>query len=153
MIKKLFVFFLVFISISAACSSSEEVGKVREVIMRYNQLLVEGYKKMDMNPLQEVATIEQATRLYHHMSALGEGDIRMLSQLKRIEFLEFKFPKKTEAVVRTKEIWDFSHTNINTDEKVYEQKDFIYTLVYKLVKESNRWLVSEVISESDKRKE
>lgn len=150
MIRKLLVFFLL-ISISAACSDSEEIERLKGVIARYNQLLVEGYKKMDMNPLQEVATIEQATRLYHHMSALGEGDILMVSHLKKIDFLEFKFPKPHEAVVRTKEIWDFTHVNINSGKKVYEQKDFIYLLTYKLVKGKNRWLISEVISESDKR--
>jgi len=93
---------------------------------------------MNMNELVQVATIEHATKVYNHMAAIGEANIKMNSQLKKIDFIDLKFPKKNKAVVSTREVWDFVHTDINTNKKILEEKDFVYELKYVLIKDSDR---------------
>jgi len=127
-----------------ACSRKSEVGEIKRVVSRYNELLIWGYKNLNMNPLQEVATPEQATRLYFHMSAIGEGKLRMESSLKSLDFTKMEFPKKDEAVVETREVWDFTHIDTNTGKKYAEEKDFIYEMGYHLKKQTGRWMITEV---------
>lgn len=134
--------------------SSEEIQNVKGTIIRYNQLLADGYMKMNMNELVQVATTEHATKVFNHMAALGEANRRMKSQLKKIDFLDLKFPKKNEALVRTREVWDFVHTDINTNKNLLEEKHFVYELKYELMKESGRWVVRSVtVVEEPKNKE
>ena len=134
-------------------SCSKELGQVEQIkrsVERYNQLLIEGYKNLNMNPLQEVATPEQATKAYHHMAAFGEADIKIISELKKIEFLVVKLTGSDKAVVKTREVWDFKHVDIKTSTKKMEEKDFIYRITYELEKNNNKWLVSSVIAEDEK---
>ncbi|OGW25223.1 MAG: hypothetical protein A2X59_12555 [Nitrospirae bacterium GWC2_42_7] len=128
---------------------SKETARIQDTVIRYNQLLIEGYKSLNMNPLQEVATKEQATKLYYHMAALGEADIRMHSQLKKIDFQGVTFPGSDKAVVMTREVWDFAHMDIRSGEKIYEEKGFIYNVSYELMKDKERWLIEKVVASSD----
>jgi hypothetical protein len=126
-------------------STEKDTRAVKDTILRYNQLLSEGYAKMNMTPLQEVATLDHATKVYHHMAALGEAKIRMESQLVGIEFLDIQFPGENRAKVKTREKWNYTHVNINT--KMPAQtvvQGLIYKLSYDLVKKDGKWLVSSV---------
>jgi hypothetical protein len=127
-----------------ACSRKADVGQIKQVVSRYNELLIWGYKNLNMNPLQEVATEEQATKAYYHMSAMGEGKLRMDSTLKTLDFKKLEFQEKDKAVVETREVWDFTHIDINTGKKYAEEKDFIYEMGYLLKKQKDRWIVTNV---------
>ncbi len=153
MIKKT-VLFLIILSVLLGCAKSgKEIERVKRVIMTYNHLLAEGYKNMNMNPMQEVATVEHATKLYYHMAALGESNIRMESKLNDIKFKDIKFPEKNKAAVKTSETWDFIHYDTNTGEKKLEEKNFVYELTYELIKEKDKWLVINVMAaEGEKNK-
>lgn len=129
-----------------ADSSASETQKLKGTVIRYNQLLSEGYKSMNMNPLQEAATKRQAETLYTHMAALGEGQVRMESTLKKIHFTEVEIQQEHKATLKTKEVWDFKHTTIDKKKMVLDEKDFEYSITYELVKEGSRWLVSKVIA-------
>ena len=125
--------------------TGKETKEVKDTILRYNQLLAEGYARMNMTPLQEVATLEQATKVYHHMAALGEAKIRMESKLAGIEFLDIQFPGENLAKVKTKEKWNYTHVNINTKMPAQSVvQGLIYNLSYELVKKNGKWLVSSV---------
>lgn len=112
--------------------------------MRYNQLLVEGYRTLNMNSLLEVASRERAESAYFHMAALGEAGIRMESAQKKIEFQELKFPKPGEAVVITREVWDFSHKDIASGALKFERKDFVYRNRYELRRDGSRWIIHTI---------
>ena len=145
------VLMLLCFTLAACASRSGETNAVKGVIMRYNQLLADCYRSLNMNPMQEVSTPEHATKLYYHMAALGEGGVRMVSQLKKIEFLEVKFPEEGEAVVRTRELWDFTHYGIRMGEKQYEEKDFPYEMTYRLTQRNGRWLVAGITAATGRR--
>jgi hypothetical protein len=123
---------------------------VKETILRYNQLLAEGYANMNMNPLQEVATADQAGKEYRHMAALGEAKIRMESTLKSIEFTGMTFSGRDEAAVITRETWDYTHIDTGTRAPVKVQKNVSYSLKYTLKKEQVRWLVISVEAVDEK---
>ncbi len=150
MIKSWGVVCLLFLALVACSHESAEDKQIKATIMRYNQLLIEGYQKMNMNILQEAATAKQAEKVYFHMAALGESRVRMDSTLEKMQFTDVKILSENKAKVKTKEIWDFRHTNIDTKQVVLEEKNFEYILSYELVKEGGRWLVSDVsASEGD----
>ncbi|MBT0665657.1 hypothetical protein KI809_15210 [Geobacter pelophilus] len=130
--------------ITACAPTGSKDKPIKAAIMRYNQLLADGYRSMNMNPLQEVATVDQATKLYHHMAALGEGKLRMDSSLKGIAFVKIDQPKPAEATVQTKETWNFTHINITTGKKFAEEHGFIYEMKYSMKQDGNRWLITNV---------
>ncbi len=127
------------------CTGTRDASReVKGVVMRYNQLLSEGYRSMNMNPLQEVATPEQATRLYHHMAALGEGKLKLDSTLKDIQFVNVAYPSRDQATVETRETWDFTHLVIPTGKKYAQEKNFIYVMRYQLKNANGRWVIHAV---------
>jgi len=134
---------LLFMMIGCSGTSSAG-GEVENAVLRYNDLVTQGYRSQNMNPMLEVTTDEQALKLYHHMSALGEGQLRMESKLKDIKFTKVERRSSVDATVETEETWDFTHYRMATNEKYAEEKDFIYRMGYILSKKNGRWIITEV---------
>jgi len=144
--KTILILLLVVICIyGCRVGTDKDTRQVKDTILRYNQLLAEGYARMNMTPLKEVATDEHAQKVYHHMAALGEAKIRMESKLIDIEFSDIQFPRKDLVRVKTKEKWNYNHINI--DSKMPAQtvvQGLLYRLSYELVKKNGRWFVSSI---------
>lgn len=118
--------------------------EVKAVVLRYDRLLAEGYRTMDMNRLQQVAEQLQGEDEYIHMSALGEGGVRLLPVMTDQEFTEVSV-EATSAQVQTRESWDYVHEDRITRETILIQRGMVYELVWDLVLASDgRWLVSDV---------
>lgn len=125
---------------------------VKHTVLRYSQLLAEGYSKMNMTPLQAVATEEQASRVYRHMAALGDASTRMESELKDIEFLDIQISDKDGARVKTREKWNYIHHSMDTGLPRWTLVEgLIYELAYNLVRQDSRWLVSSISVLSEER--
>lgn len=144
------VLFVVIWVFGCRTSPDTNAQAVKDTILRYNQLLAEAYAKMNMNPLQEVATADQAAREFRHMAALGEAKIRMESALKRIEFSGITFSGGDEASVITRETWDYTHIDTRTRAPVKVQQNVPYMLKYGLKKEKARWRVASVEAVDEK---
>lgn len=139
---------LLAVLVAAGCASTPEITEderaVRATIERYNVLLTTGYRTLDMNPIQEVATQLQAETEYIHMSSLAEGGIRLDPELKDLEYLTVSV-EATSATAETRETWDYRHYSRATGELVTEQRGLIYHLAWDLVREpGGPWLVSDV---------
>jgi len=117
---------------------------VKATVARYNELLRDGYQRQNMNWMREVASEAQALKLYHHMAALGEGNLRLSSTLEELRFVRIDFPASGEAAVETREVWDFTHHRIATGEKFAEEKAFVYRMAYALRQEQGKWIVARV---------
>jgi len=141
-----------------ACQNHHgEDSRVKGTIMRYQQLLSEGYRKMDVSSLQQVASSEHALKVYYHMAALGEAKTRMSSTLKKIEFKDISYPDQGTALVSTHEVWDFALNSLDDGTTQQTEKDFPYEMAYDLKKDGDRWLITdarviEASSNSDKKK-
>jgi hypothetical protein len=128
-----------------ACGArGRDAEAVQAVVVRYNELLRDGYQRQNMSWMREVATEEQARKLYHHMAALGEGNLRLVSTLEDLRFVRVDVRPGGEASVETREVWDFTHYRIATGEKFAEERDFVYRMSYALRREQGRWIVTEV---------
>jgi len=135
---------------SAVSSASEES---HSLIVRYNQLLSEGYKTTNMTKLQEVTTPELAEKAYYHMAAIGEGKSRMVSELKKINFVETDCSKLSSCNVVTREWWDFGYADVLTGKRSNEVKDYIYDVRYQLENRQGRWIITEISATGEERKE
>jgi hypothetical protein len=135
---------------SAASAPAEES---RNLIERYNRLLSEGYKTTDMTRLQEVTTPELAEKAYYHMAAIGEGKSRMVSELKKIDFVATDCAKPAMCRVVTRESWDFGYADILTGKRSNEVKDYVYDVQYLVEKREGRWLITEITASGEERKE
>jgi hypothetical protein len=123
------------------------------LIERYNHLLSEGYKTTDMTKLQEVTTPELAEKAYYHMAAIGEGKSRMVSELKKINFVETDCAKPPICRVVTKEWWDFGYADILTGKRSNEVKDYVYNVQYLVENKQGRWVITEISASGEERKE
>ncbi len=145
--RRIFLIGIVLLFFIGCSNSDSEISELKDTIKRYNELLIRGYRTMDMNIMREVATEWQAETLYIHMAAMAEGDSRLEARLKKLEFVDINFESASKAVVRTREVWDYAHYSIKTGAKTLEEKDFIYELGYHLEKQKDgRWLVARVVA-------
>lgn len=151
MIKKSIALLLLAVAV-VSCSSvdTREAEQVRETVKRYNTQLAQGYATMNMGGLARVAEEPQTAKVYFHMAALGEGRIRMMSELKDISFKDIRFAAATSASVKTREVWDFRHVNIDTGKVERDEKGFVYRTNYHLAKKNGAWWVRDVTAESEK---
>jgi hypothetical protein len=140
---------LLLVALAAGCTStaaSPDEALIKATIERYDALLAQGYRSMDMGPMADVATQLQTETEYIHMSSLAEGGVRLLPDLRRLEFVRVSV-EGTSALAETLETWDYRHVNPTTGELIREQEGLIYRLAWDLVKETDgRWLVSDVRS-------
>jgi hypothetical protein len=121
----------------------KETNALKETIIRYDALLAEGYRSLNMNPLTQAATEQRATKAYHHMAALGEAGVKMESTLRNMKFLKVKTLSKEQAEVNTEEIWDYAYLDIKSGKSLFDNT-VTYNLKYDLVKKSDQWLVSDI---------
>lgn len=141
---RLFSSILLVLCVTNCVSNSADIEKIKQTITRYDALLTEGFVKLDIAPLKEVVTENHMDRLGNRLSTLKTAKRRMDSKLKNIEFLEFAFPDKQSASVKTRETWDVRHINTQTGKTVKEIKGLCYVLSYRLLKKNGKWLVEAV---------
>jgi len=146
MIRNGVVFFaLAAAFVLAGCSSgTQDKEQVKAAVTRYNQALSDGYKNLNMGTLLEVAEESQVNKAYFHMAALGESRLRMVSQLKDIQFSDFRFDSPSSARVKTREKWDFQHVNIDTQKIERNEQNFPYEVNYSLARRNGLWKVRAV---------
>ena len=121
-------------------------AQLKDTVVKYNTLLAEGYRNLNMNPLIQVATERRATKAFYHMAALGEARIKMDAKLKKITFSDIKIISHDKAEVVTDEIWDYTYLSIDSSKPLFDNS-ITYKLKYILEKRSNRWLVADIIIE------
>jgi hypothetical protein len=126
--------------------SGTPAEQVQKTVLRYNQLLAQGYQSLNMTPLQEVASKDQAEKAYVHMAALGEGKVKMQSQLNKITFGKLDFPQPDKCRTTTDELWDFAYLDIQTGAKQDERKNFLYHVNYSLELQGGRWVVTDIVA-------
>ena len=129
----------------AGCTSmSPDEKAVRATIERYNDLLADGYRALNMSGLREVASQTQAEDEYVHMSSLAEGGVRLDPALKNLLITDVSV-EATAAHAQTRETWDYRHYSRANGNLVLEEKGLVYVLAWDLAKEpSGKWVVTDV---------
>lgn len=127
------------------CGQDKE--RLKDTVIKYNSLLAEGYRNLNMNPLVQVATEEQATKAYYYMAAIGEARIKMDAKIQDIKFIDFKAVAGGKAEIRTEEVWDYTYINIDSGKPIFDNM-VTYRLKYILEQKSGKWLVADINVES-----
>jgi hypothetical protein len=116
----------------------------KNLVLRYNELLAFGYWHLDMNHLQEVASVPRAEKAYHHMAALGEGRVKLRSYLRDLAFTAVD-ATPGRVVLTTREVWDFAFHDLETGVVRDQQRGFVYLVTYTVVAQpGGRWLITDV---------
>ncbi len=122
---------------------AEDNSPLQAAVQRYDTLLARGYRTLNMTALTEVASVEQAKKVYHHMAAMAEGRVKMDARLRDLEFLEIDRQQPDSAMVRARETWDYQYINIDNG-AIAEESTVTYTLRYHLARKNDRWLVTAI---------
>lgn len=123
---------------------SVEEGAIRDTVLRYNRLLAEGYSRMSMEPLLEVAAREEFSRVNHHMLALRSAGLRLESRLVKLEFTDVKIENPGAARATTREYWDFAQIGATSGRENLGARNVLHLLAYDLCKEGDVWRVQRV---------
>jgi hypothetical protein len=137
------VLFLLVLMVGCVGQSGEEQA-VSDTVRRYNRLLAEGYSRMAMEPLLEVASKEEFSRVNHHMAALRDARLRLESRLVKLEFtgVTIKNPRTARAI--TRESWDFVQIETASGKDSLRARNVVHLLSYDLKKEGDVWRVQRV---------
>jgi len=128
---------------SAPKYSADETA-IRELIPRYNDMIVQGYRALNMNGMSRVATKLQSEDEYIYMSSLAEGGVRLDAELKEFEILRVSV-EATTAQAETRETWDYRHYDRETGALRTEETGLVYHLAWDFEKQpSGQWLVSDL---------
>ena len=134
------------LSVCTGCTFGQpsDEQSIRSTIQRYNELLAEGYRALNMNGMVQVATPAQAESEYVHMSSLAEGDVRLDPTLKKLEVLSVSV-EATSARAETRESWEYRHYSRKTGKLIFEEKGLVYHLAWDFERQpTGEWLVSDV---------
>ena len=152
--KKYLLILMLLPFVLASCSQEkkqEVKNPLHEIIIIYNGLLADGYRRQDLNHMVQAATSRRALKAFYHMAALGEGGVKMDSLLKNIEFTGSKELATGKAQVTTRETWDYRYVSNVTGEKS-PLRTINYVVRYTLEKKEERWLVADATILSGDRK-
>lgn len=146
--RKLIAVFALLLLISGC---EKENSRIRDTVIKYDTLLAEGYRNLNMTPLTQVATEKRAAKAYYHMAALGEGRIKMDARLRDIKFLDIKTSGGKKSEVTAEEMWDYAYIDIESWKQVFDNS-VTYKMKYVLEKKSDEWLVADITIEKAEEK-
>lgn len=129
----------------------DEETRIKNTVILYDSLLAKGYIIQNMSLLLEAATEKRANKAYYHMSALGEGKVKMDMKLNELKFTDVKILSPDNAEAATEEKWDYKYINTDSGEQVYDNS-VDYKLTYRLIKLSGKWLVDDIDVKQTKEK-
>jgi len=143
-VQKIILYATLLLSL-ASCKPPENnlQQELQETINTYNGLLADGYRRMDMNHLIQVATPQRARAAYHHMSSLGEGGVKMNSTQLTSDCSQAKQTSPDKAETICKEQWKYQYQAIENNNST-PPISIKYTVRYTLAKKKNKWLVANL---------
>lgn len=147
--KKYFVVLIALLVLLSGCKGEKErvadqkKAALQAAVTWYCALLADGYRTLNMNPLSQVATPQQATKAYYYMAATGEAGLKMDATLKKIEFTAFREIGPNKAEVATDESWDYLFIEIKSGKAQFTNR-VSYTMTYHLEEQEGRWLVAAI---------
>lgn len=146
--SKLLVFYA-FLCLLPACkgkaAKAPEEDAIKEVIVRFDKALIESYRRLNTDPLNEVASDKEIGKNDSIMLNFSKNNIYMESEFKDIKFLEFKRISNTKVDVNVWEKWRWRHLNSKTKEVVKPWVEEEYKILYHMVKDKKKgWIVESL---------
>lgn len=141
----IFVFFL--LSACAQIEKSQDKMLVKDTIMSYNKLLIEAAKTGNVEPLKDILSEKELSKLYFWIASWHDSDLYMDAKLKNIRFKSLKISGQT-ANVLTSEDWTYEYLSLKTKQIVLPASDIYYEMEYILQRANNKadkkWIIKEI---------
>jgi|SRR5215208_4375195 len=125
-------------------TSDPEVHAVRTTIVRYNQRLVEAYRRRQPDLLEGVASPTEIARTSRLVSGLLARAQFMEARQDELKFEDVRV-SGANADADTKERWAYEHRALASPDAKVAAKEATYRLKYRLKRQGDGWVVDEVL--------
>jgi hypothetical protein len=125
-----------------ACRRMDQT-RAREVIMAYNNGVIEAFKKGDAGVLKEVAAEGQARRMANLIDARRQKGLALESRMEDMEVVSVQ-KSHGGVAVRTRERWCYCDRETGTGQLIGRPSEDRYEKVYFLKRRGGRWVVEKV---------
>jgi len=117
---------------------------IEETVIKYNTALTRAYKKLSFDPLRELTTERQYTRVFSYIMAYADLDQEIEAKLDKIK-IERVVIKNNTATVITSESWRYKRLMRQTGKPVTAERMYNYKVEYRLIKDKDSlWKVDEI---------
>jgi hypothetical protein len=143
--KRIVALLCLVLAVTTITGCSRETVEVKNVVEAYIKLLPEALSKPNANVMEFFTTPYELGRVDSYISLLKSDKRLMISEIKKLEFLDAKvLPSKSEALVRTRELWKYYYIDEKTRKQITPEEELDYDNTYRLVKEAGHWVVDKV---------
>lgn len=141
MISRKYLLLLFVVLLLYGCS--KETVELRNVVTAYNKMLVEALSKPDSRLMEYFVTTKEMLRIESYITYLKKDKKLLVSELKKIEFLDTAI-NDDRAAVKTKEEWLYHYIDSKTRQPVTDKETIAYENTYHLIRDGERWVVDRV---------
>jgi hypothetical protein len=134
---------IILLSGCSEIDASRQDRILSEIVILYNDLLIEVNKTRDVNPMKEIAAKPVTEKLSLWMAAWEDGNVYLDAELINIDFDNLEIAG-TSALVTTSENWSYIYRDLDTQEIAEPRQYISYKMQYKLEKREGQWLITEI---------
>jgi hypothetical protein len=137
-----------------ACGPSAERREadrreIEALVARYAEKLTQAYRTGDAEPLREVATEREVSRVFGQIQSLAVEGRALRPQLIRQSVETVEIHRATAATATTVETWNLRVVAIGTEALVSESPEQTNRIVYTLNRDQGRWwILSRILRSS-----
>jgi hypothetical protein len=114
-----------------------------EVVRRYNDALRDAYIRPDPDLVARYTTPEEHSRVTEYILYLLKQERLLSCELHGLDVVETRV-EDSEVSVRTKERWTCTKVSSETRLPAEEEEIFSQEVLYRLVLQDERWVISEL---------
>lgn len=146
MIKRRYTVYIVIVMVLLLCGcakkESPEEYAVKVAVTKYNNAIIDLYKTVSPEKLNEIALEEESKKVQSYMSIFLAGKRLMEAEYQKIEFREV-IVEGDSATVKTSEDWTFRWIHFKTGEEIEPWTDIHYEMQYDLTLIDGKWMIAK----------
>lgn len=126
----------------AGCNrtSTEEA---RQLVLRYNTLVAEAYRRGDPHLIEPVVSLNEGKKLTGLIGVRSDLGLTLDSELLSLTLIAAE-QRGRKLRVQTKEQWRYRDRKIGTGEQVGEESSDSYEMLYLFTQTNRTWIVDEI---------
>ncbi len=129
------------VALVVACSG--EARKAENVVTMYNKVIIDAYLRPEPKLMELFVSNREYVRIESYIFYLLKNNKILKCDLKELTFEDVKIKDDT-AEVYTKERWKYRYLDSRTRKPVSREYEILYSNVYHLKKEKERWVVDRL---------
>ncbi len=142
--------------LGCAKEQSPEEYAVKLAVTKYNNAIIDLYRTVSPEKLNEIALAEESRKVQSYMSIFLPGKRLMDAEYNKIDFDEVTIDGES-AFALTSEDWRFRWVHFKTGKEIEPWKDIHYNMRYDLTLVEGKWMIEKATDmdkeEADLKKE